>query len=171
MHSFVLPLSLHCTISIGAASCRLSHLSLSGYHCPVSYSLYCIGMMCGSPCSSSDYQTPTWFGPRPLVKSSPVLVYREHLSCPSMDKLSLLSQSYVVPFFIEGLAKGLARQEPLLLFHSTISAVQITGAYPSGSDIICSQNRITISLLKPILELIELYINSCLDQKVVLSDP
>src|SRR5258707_4451259 len=55
MHSFVLPLSLHCMISIGAASCLLSCSSLSGYHCPVSCSLYCIGMTCGGPCSSPDY--------------------------------------------------------------------------------------------------------------------
>ncbi len=54
IHSFVLPLSLPCTISIGAASCSLIHSSHPSYRCPVSCSLYCIGMTCGSPCSSLD---------------------------------------------------------------------------------------------------------------------
>ncbi len=45
-----------------------------------------------------------------------VLVYSQHLNYPSTGKLSLLSQSYIVPFFSEGLAKGLARWEPLELY-------------------------------------------------------
>src|SRR5258708_17419164 len=55
VHSFVLPLTVPCMISIGAASCSLAQASLPHYHCPLSCSLYCIGMMCGSPCSSPDY--------------------------------------------------------------------------------------------------------------------
>ncbi len=54
-HSFVLPSIVPCTISIGAASCSLAQTSVPCYHCPLSCSLYCIGMTCGSPCSSPDY--------------------------------------------------------------------------------------------------------------------
>src|SRR5216684_3619319 len=51
---FVLPSIVPCTISFGAAACSLTH-SLSLYHCPISCSMYCIGMMCGGPCSALDY--------------------------------------------------------------------------------------------------------------------
>ena len=51
---FVLPSITLCTISLGAAVCSLTH-SLSPYCCPVSCFLYCIGMMCGGPCSAPDY--------------------------------------------------------------------------------------------------------------------
>jgi len=53
--SFVLPLSTPCMISIGAASCSLAKASTSRYRCPLSCSLFCIGMTCGGPCSSPDY--------------------------------------------------------------------------------------------------------------------
>src|SRR5216684_1330061 len=54
-HSFVLPSIVPCMISIGAASCSLAHSSFPCYCCPVSCSLYYIGIMCGGPCSSLDY--------------------------------------------------------------------------------------------------------------------
>src|SRR5258708_17324521 len=55
VHCFVLPLIVLCIISFGAALCSLIHSSLSSYCCPVSCSLYYIGVMCGGPCSSPDY--------------------------------------------------------------------------------------------------------------------
>ncbi len=51
---FVLPPIVLCTISLGAAACCLTH-SFSSYRCPISCSLYCIGMTCGGPCSAPDY--------------------------------------------------------------------------------------------------------------------
>ena len=53
--SFVLPPLVPCTISIGAASCSLAQASSLRYRCPLSCSLFCIGMTCGSPCSSPNY--------------------------------------------------------------------------------------------------------------------
>ncbi len=53
--SFVLPSLVPCMISIGAASCSLAQTSSLRYHCPLSCSLFCIGMTCGGPCLSPDY--------------------------------------------------------------------------------------------------------------------
>ena len=53
--SFVLPPLVPCTISIGAVSCSLAKALTLWYRCPLSCSLFCIGMMCGGPCSSPDY--------------------------------------------------------------------------------------------------------------------
>src|SRR5258707_1245875 len=53
-HSFVLPSIVPCTISFGAAACALIHSTYSD-NCPVSCSLYCIGITCGGPCSAPDY--------------------------------------------------------------------------------------------------------------------
>src|SRR5713226_2684435 len=50
---FVLPVIIPCMISFGAAACSLTHPS-SCYRCPISCSLYCIGMMCGGPCSAPN---------------------------------------------------------------------------------------------------------------------
>ncbi len=50
---FVLPPISCCTISFGAAACSLTHI-FPPYRCPISCSLYCIGMMCGGPCSAPD---------------------------------------------------------------------------------------------------------------------
>jgi len=51
---FVLPSISSCTISFGAAACSLTHFH-SPYRCPISCSLYCIGMTCGGPCSAPNY--------------------------------------------------------------------------------------------------------------------
>ncbi len=51
---FVLPVTVPCTISFGATMCSLTHL-FPPYCCPVSCSLYCIGMTCGGPCLALDY--------------------------------------------------------------------------------------------------------------------
>ncbi len=113
IHSFVLPSMVPCMISIGAASCSLAQASLPCYRCLLSCSLYCIGMTCGSPCSSPNYQTSTWFSPRPLVKS---LLYQYIMDTSAVQyrqvesSVSILHRSFLLP---EGLAKGLARQEPL----------------------------------------------------------
>src|SRR5229473_5958217 len=50
---FVLPTIISCMISFGVAACSLTH-SDSPYICPISCSLYCIGMTCGGPCSAPD---------------------------------------------------------------------------------------------------------------------
>ena len=46
-----------------------------------------------------------------------------------------MSQSYVVPFYLEGLAKEPARREPLLRLSLIALQSKVADAYPSGSDI------------------------------------
>ncbi len=131
---FVLPSIVPCMISFGAAMCSLTHLS-PPYHCPVSCSLYCIGMMCGGPCSAPDYQTPTQFGHRPLVQSSMYWYIGSVLTALNGQVESLVSNPSCSFLLKEGLAKVLARWKPLLYPLSIDQGLALLGRASSKASL------------------------------------
>ena len=108
----------HCMISFGAAMCSLTHL-ISGYRCPISCSLYCIGMMCGGPCLTLDYQAPTRFGLRPLVQPSLYQYIGSTMTALNGQVESPVSIPHCSLLLKEGLAKELARREPLQVINQS----------------------------------------------------